>query len=93
VYGELRYLDRNGDIHETYVQNCKTVYFIADVRRGPAGEYNQHFNFNILPPPVRATGEVKLTLIDPDIRYPGNGGGNTIDGGDGDGGSGSSKKR
>ena len=69
LYGGLRYVDDQGNSTVTPPNNCKLIYFFAKFQPGTvANPYIQPFLYDVYPTPIR------LTVIDPDIRYPGNGG-------------------
>ena len=71
AYGELRYVDEAGKILPTWPTSgtCPVILFAARLRTGvPNRPYKQHLNYY---PVKSARGFVP---IDPDIRYPGNGG-------------------
>jgi hypothetical protein len=65
-YGELRHIDpQTGLGYARAIPNCRMVYFSAIPT--PVADTSQKLNFNLL---AKRTG----TIVDPDIRYPGNGG-------------------
>jgi hypothetical protein len=69
LYGGLRYVDDQGNASTVPPENCKLIYFFAMFQPDtPAGPYIQPFLYNPFP------ARIRLTVIDPDIRYPGVGG-------------------
>jgi hypothetical protein len=78
-YGGLRFVDEDGNPHDSYVEDCKVIYFQARFKRGyPGDPHRQAFNYYVDKPSsereadgrgVRAVAE-----IDPDVRHPGVGG-------------------
>ena len=68
LYGRLRYVDDGGHIHDAPSAQCRLAYFAAmPVLGTPESPYLRSLNFN-----VEVAGGT-LVVIDPDIRYPGNG--------------------
>lgn len=75
LYGGLRYVDGAGNAHEEWIPNCTMIYFAAILQKGDGRHaYKQGLNYYVDP------GQVRLVPIDPDIRYPGNGGQNNVEG-------------
>jgi hypothetical protein len=68
VYGRLRYVAADGSISAQPIPNCRLAFFAALFRLGDGSQpYKQGLNFNL------ETDEGIVTIIDPDIRHPGNG--------------------
>lgn len=78
AYGELRYVTRAGVISDQWPdEGCWVIYFAALLRTGSVhGPYRQGINYyatqGLYPPGEEAA--YAREPIDPDIRYPGNGG-------------------
>jgi len=69
LYGGLRYVDEEGNSHETAPDKCVMIYFFAKFVAGtPENPYIQSFLYNIDNLPMH------FVPVDPDIRHPGNGG-------------------
>lgn len=71
LYGQLRFVDSRGRAHERPLplEDSTLIYFRVAFQDGTtARPYIQPFVYDIDKAPLR------LTAVDPDIRYPGNGG-------------------
>jgi hypothetical protein len=67
-YGQLRYVDGDGDWHERPPANCTMLYFRAEHYPGTWQQpYIQGFQYEV--PTLR----LPFVRVDPDIRHPGNG--------------------
>jgi hypothetical protein len=67
LYGEVRYVDGDGNVSNNPIKNCRIAYFSAMPRLGSVGQpFTQSLNFNV------DTRHGVLIVVDPDIRHPGN---------------------
>jgi len=69
TYGHLRYVDSTGRSHESPQVGCRLVYFAARYREGTdVVPHLQSLNYNVV------TKDGDATVVDPDVRHPGEGG-------------------
>jgi len=73
AYGEIRYVDDEGNISDKWPTSrpCKVIYFKARLK---TGTYNRPYIQSINYYTLKDRKSKNRGRVDPDIRYPGNGG-------------------